>query len=56
MDLFRFGMMLADMGTEVIWVEPPEGLGERKWGTLRPHGETLTYKNSKKLSEWNQEI
>jgi len=51
LDLSRFlagpicGMILADMGAEVIRVEPKEGLGDRKWGILGPDGETLTYKS-----------
>jgi crotonobetainyl-CoA:carnitine CoA-transferase CaiB-like acyl-CoA transferase len=51
LDLSRFlagpicGMILADMGADVIRVEPPGGLGDRKWGILGPDGETLTYKS-----------
>jgi CoA:oxalate CoA-transferase len=51
LDLSRFlagpicGMILADMGAEVIRVEPPGGLVDRKWGILGPDGETLTFKS-----------
>ena len=50
LDLSRFlagplcGMLLADMGAEVIRVEPPGGMVDRRWGILGPDGETLTYK------------
>jgi len=50
LDLSRFlagplcGMLLADMGAEVIRIEPPEGAIDRRWGILGPDGETLTYK------------
>jgi crotonobetainyl-CoA:carnitine CoA-transferase CaiB-like acyl-CoA transferase len=50
LDLSRFqacplcGMFLADMGAEVIRIEPPEGAPDRKWGQLGPDGETLLYK------------
>ncbi|MCX5816206.1 MAG: CoA transferase [Proteobacteria bacterium] len=50
LDLSRYlagplcGMMLADMGAEVIKVEPPGGAVDRTWGILGTDGETLTYK------------
>jgi len=50
LDLSRFqacplcGMLLADMGAEVIRIDPPEGAPDRKWGQLGPDGETLLYK------------
>jgi CoA:oxalate CoA-transferase len=50
LDLSRFqacplcGMLLADMGAEVIRIEPPEGAPDRTWGQLGPDGETLLYK------------
>jgi len=50
LDLSRFqacplcGMILADMGAEVIRIEPPEGAPDRTWGQLGPDGETLLYK------------
>jgi CoA:oxalate CoA-transferase len=50
LDLSRFqacplcGMMLADMGAEVIRIEQPEGAPDRTWGQLGPDGETLLYK------------
>lgn len=50
LDLSRFlagplcGMILADMGAEVIKVEPPGGAVDRRWGILGPDQETLTYK------------
>ena len=50
LDLSRFqsgpvcGMLLGDMGAEVIRVEEPEGAPDRKWGLLGPDGETLSYK------------
>ena len=50
LDLSRFqsgpvcGMLLGDMGAEVIRVEEPEGAGDRSWGLLGPDGETLSYK------------
>ena len=36
-----FGMVLANMGAEVIRVEPPEGAPDRSWGQVGPDGETL---------------
>ena len=50
LDLSRFqacplcGMLLADMGAEVIRIEPPGGAPDRTWGQLGPDGETLLYK------------
>ncbi len=50
LDLSRFqsgpvcGMMLGDMGAEVIRVEELEGAPDRHWGLLGPDGETLSYK------------
>ena len=50
LDLSRFlagpicGMLLADMGAEVLRIEPPGGGIDRRWGILGPDGETLTYK------------
>lgn len=50
LDLSRYlagplcGMMLADMGAEVIKVEPPGGAVDRAWGILGTDGETLTFK------------
>lgn len=50
LDLSRFqacplcGMILADMGAEVIRIEQPEGAPDRTWGQLGPDGETLLYK------------
>jgi CoA:oxalate CoA-transferase len=49
-DLSRFqsgpvaGMLLGDMGAEVIRIEEPEGGPDRSWGLLGPDGETLSYK------------
>lgn len=50
LDLSRFlagplcGMLLGDMGAEVIRIEPPGGMVDRTWGITGPDGETLTYK------------
>ena len=50
LDLSRFqsgpvcGMLLGDMGAEVIRIEEPEGSPDRSWGLLGPDGETLSYK------------
>jgi CoA:oxalate CoA-transferase len=50
LDLSRFlagplcGMLMADMGAEVIRIEPPEGGPDRTWGQLGPDGETLSFK------------
>lgn len=50
LDLSRFqacplcGMVLADMGAEVIRVEPPGGAPDRTWGQVGPDGETLLFK------------
>jgi crotonobetainyl-CoA:carnitine CoA-transferase CaiB-like acyl-CoA transferase len=50
LDLSRFqsgpvcGMLLGDMGAEVIRIEEPEGAPDRRWGLLGPDGETLSYK------------
>ena len=50
LDLSRFqsgpvaGMLLGDMGAEVIRIEEPEGAPDRSWGLLGPDGETLSYK------------
>lgn len=50
LDMSRFlagplcGMILGDMGAEVIRIEPPGGMVDRTWGILGPDGETLTYK------------
>lgn len=50
LDLSRFlagplcGMLLADMGAEVIRIEPPGGGVDRTWAILGPDGETLTFK------------
>lgn len=50
LDLSRFqacplcGMILADMGAEVIRIEEPTGAPDRTWGQLGPDGETLLYK------------
>jgi len=51
LDLSRFlagplcSMLLADMGAEVIRIEPPGGALDRRWGLIGPDGETLTYKS-----------
>jgi crotonobetainyl-CoA:carnitine CoA-transferase CaiB-like acyl-CoA transferase len=50
LDLSRFqsgpvcGMMLGDMGAEVIRIEELKGAPDRTWGLLGPDGETLSYK------------
>ena len=50
LDLSRFqsgpvcGMLLGDMGAEVIRIEEPDGAPDRSWGLLGPDGETLSYK------------
>jgi CoA:oxalate CoA-transferase len=50
LDLSRFqsgpvcGMMLGDMGAEVIRIEELDGAPDRSWGLLGPDGETLSYK------------
>ena len=50
LDLSRFqacplcGMLLADMGAEVIRIESLRGAADRTWGQLGPDGETLRYK------------
>lgn len=50
LDLSRFqacplcGMILADLGAEVIRIEQPEGAPDRTWGQLGPDEETLLYK------------
>ncbi|MGH9345780.1 MAG: CaiB/BaiF CoA transferase family protein [Vicinamibacterales bacterium] len=49
LDLGRFiaapycGMLLADMGADVIRVEPPRGGEDRHIGLRGPHGENFTY-------------
>ncbi|MFC2073083.1 CaiB/BaiF CoA transferase family protein [Chloroflexota bacterium] len=50
LDLSRFqacplcGMVLGDMGAEVIRIEEPKGAPDRSWGQCGPDGETLLYK------------
>jgi crotonobetainyl-CoA:carnitine CoA-transferase CaiB-like acyl-CoA transferase len=50
LDLSRFqsgpvcGMILGDMGAEVIRIEEPEGGPDRSWGLLGPDKETLSFK------------
>ena len=50
LDLSRFqsgpvcGMMLGDMGAEVIRIEELEGAPDRHWGLTGPDGETLSFK------------
>lgn len=50
LDLSRFqsgpvcGMLLGDMGAEVIRVEELDGAPDRSWGLVGPDGETLSYK------------
>jgi CoA:oxalate CoA-transferase len=50
LDLSRFqsgpvcGMILGDMGAEVIRIEEPEGGPDRSWGVLGPDNETLSFK------------
>jgi crotonobetainyl-CoA:carnitine CoA-transferase CaiB-like acyl-CoA transferase len=50
LDLSRFqsgpvcGMMLGDMGAEVIRIEEIEGAPDRHWGLTGPDGETLSFK------------
>lgn len=50
LDLSRFqacplcGMVLGDLGAEVIRIEEPRGAPDRTWGQLGPDGETLLYK------------
>jgi crotonobetainyl-CoA:carnitine CoA-transferase CaiB-like acyl-CoA transferase len=50
LDLSRFqacplcGMILGDMGAEVIRIEEPKGAPDRSWGQCGPDGETLLYK------------
>ena len=64
LDLSRFqasplcGMVLADMGAEVVRIESPEGAPDRNWGQLGPDGETLLFKivgRNKKGITLNQE-
>ncbi len=64
LDLSRFqacplcGMVLADMGAEVIRIEAPEGAPDRTWGQLGPDGETLLFKiigRNKKAITLNQD-
>jgi CoA:oxalate CoA-transferase len=65
LDLSRFqagplcGMLLADMGAEVIRIEAPEGAPDRTWGQLGPDGETLLFKiigRNKKGITLNQDL
>ncbi|MFC1949389.1 CaiB/BaiF CoA transferase family protein [Chloroflexota bacterium] len=50
LDLSRFqacplcGMVLGDLGAEVIRIEEPRGAADRSWGQCGPDGETLLYK------------
>ena len=50
LDLSRFqacplcGMVLGDLGAEVIRIEEPRGAPDRTWGQCGPDGETLLYK------------
>ena len=50
LDLSRFhagplcGMLIADMGADVIRIEEPEGGPDRTWGQLGPDGEWLPFK------------
>jgi crotonobetainyl-CoA:carnitine CoA-transferase CaiB-like acyl-CoA transferase len=50
LDLSRFqsgpvcGMILGDMGAEVIRIEEPEGGPDRSWGLLGPDKEALSFK------------
>lgn len=50
LDLSRFqacplcGMILGDLGAEVIRIEEPEGAPDRTWGQCGPDGENLLFK------------
>ena len=50
LDLSRFqacplcGMMLGDLGAEVIRIEEPEGAPDRTWGQCGPDGENVLFK------------
>jgi crotonobetainyl-CoA:carnitine CoA-transferase CaiB-like acyl-CoA transferase len=50
LDLSRFqacplcGMLLGDMGAEVIRIEEPGGAADRSWGQVGPDGESLLFK------------
>ncbi len=50
LDLSRFqacplcGMLLGDMGAEVIRIEEPGGAADRSWGERGPDGESLLFK------------